>query len=186
MLPNVLTVLRLLMVPFILWLAYGPGTTAQVVALALFLAAALTDLFDGYLARTRDQITPFGTVMDPLTDKMLVLGALFVFADCGLVPMWLVLINLFREMLISGIRAVQAAGGEIVGANWMGKVKFGLQCGLVGGILLYRTVESAGVQVPGGGQMVFWATAGVTSVSVVFALNFFRWHGKWLFQGWRG
>jgi len=177
-LPNVLTMARLVLVPFILWFAYSGETATLAAALGLFLVAAFTDWLDGYLARTRNLVTPFGTLMDPVTDKILVLGALFVFADRDppVLPLWLVLINLFRELLVSGIRQLKALRGKLVGANWMGKFKFVLQSVLVGGILLYLTLESAGVRVPGGQRLVFWAALAATAIAVVLAFNFFRWH----------
>ena len=183
MLPNILTIARLILVPVILWLAYSEGTAGLAVGLGLFVLAAFTDWLDGYLARTRNQITPFGTLMDPLTDKVLVLGTLFVFVDRGLLPLWLVLINLFREMLVSGIRQLKATQGELVGANWMGKLKFNLQIALVGWILLYLLLESAGVAVAGGEGLVLWSAGVVTAISFALALNFLFWHRRGLWRG---
>jgi len=182
MLPNLLTVFRLLLVPVILWLAYGRSAPALSAGLGLLVVAGVTDWLDGYLARRRDQVTPFGTLMDPLTDKMLVLGLLFVFADRGLVPMWLVLVLLFREMLVSGVRRVKAARGEVVGANWMGKTKFVLQNVLLGGIFLYLILEARGMRVPGGQALVFWCALAVVAASAAFALVFFVRHAPGLLR----
>lgn len=183
MLPNVITVLRLILVPFILWLASEAATAPLAVGLALFLVAGLTDWLDGYLARRRRLVTAFGTFMDPITDKVLVLGAMFVFAHHhGLLPMWLVLVNLFRELLVSGVRQVKAVEGELVGANWMGRVKFWLQTALISGIFLYLILASRGVNVSGGQRLILWGATLVTAVSLGFAVVFVVWYRKEIFR----
>jgi len=181
--PNVITMLRLVLVPFILWLCYSHRPQALLVALGLFIVACVSDWLDGYLARRRNSITPFGTLMDPVTDKILILGTMFVFADRQppVLPMWLVLINLFRELLVSGIRQLKAFRGRLVGANWMGKFKFVLQSTLVGAVLFYLFLESMGVPVPGY-EPVFWSALAVTVVAIVLALRFFLWHSEGMLQ----
>jgi len=181
-LPNILTILRLLSVPVVLSLAYGQSPGVLALGLGLFMLTSFTDWLDGYLARTRKATTIFGTVMDPVADKILILGMLFVFSDIKLLPMWLVLINLFRELLISGIRAVQASKGSIIPANWMGKLKFCLQVVVVGVGFVQRLLESAGMDFDGGRHILFYCALFMTTVSVVLALNFLRWHGEGLMK----
>ncbi len=184
MLPNILTILRLISVPFILWLTASDQTGILVIALVLFLLAALTDWLDGYLARKQSAITAFGIVMDPVTDKVLILGILFVLSsgNPAMLPLWLVLINLFRELFVSGIRQLRAYDGRLVGASWMGKLKFGIQVGFIAGVYLYLILKSAGMRLPGGDRVVFYSLVLMTIISVVFALNFFRWHSKGMLQ----
>ena len=175
MLPNILTILRLLSVPVVLSLAYGNSTAMLASGFGLFLLAAFSDWLDGYLARTRRAITRFGTLMDPVADKLLILGMLFVFSDIGLLPLWLVLINLFRELLVSGIRGLQAAEGKNVTANWMGKLKFCLQVAVIALGFLHLTLKSAGMEVPGGRQIVLYCTLAMTLISLALAFNFSHW-----------
>ncbi|MFP4029298.1 MAG: CDP-diacylglycerol--glycerol-3-phosphate 3-phosphatidyltransferase [Candidatus Brocadiia bacterium] len=178
MLPNLLTMLRLLLVPVVLVLTYGPGTSLRIGALCVFLFAVFTDWLDGFLARRWDQITPFGTLMDPLTDKMLVLGLFFVFADLDIIPLWLALVLLFREMMVSGIRRLKAAQGDVIGANWMGKTKFVLQTILLAAGLFYLVLLSADKAPQWAEKAFLYAAVGVVGVALFFALNFFRWHAR--------
>ena len=126
MLPNALTIVRLLLVPGILWLTYSSEPEKLGAALALFALAVLTDWLDGHLARSRGLVTPFGTVMDPVVDKILMLGVLFVLSarPHEVLPLWVPLVILSRELLVSAVRQFGAAHGGLVGANWMGKTKF--------------------------------------------------------------
>lgn len=163
------------MVP-ILVLAGSSWQHAPEVGLALLVAAGVSDWLDGYLARSREEVSDFGTLMDPVTDKTLVLGLLFVFAGRGLVPMWAALVVLFRELLVSGVRRVMAARGEVVGANWMGKTKFVLQSLLLVGVFVYLILEREGMAGAGQRRWLAWAAGAVAVVGVVFALNFLRWH----------
>ncbi len=184
MLPNALTLLRLASVPLILWLAAGKSTGMLAAALVLFLLAGFTDWLDGYVARRCHAITPFGIVMDPVTDKILLLGVLFIFQNKGLVPLWLVLLNVFRELFVSGIRQLKAADGKLVGANWMGKLKFCLQVVMIALVMLYLVLEAEGVpQSLGirhelGRAAILYLMFAMTLVSLALALKFFRWHSE--------
>lgn len=182
MIPNLITIGRLLLIPLILWLATRTSTAALGAALGLFVAAGISDWLDGYLARRWHQISPFGKLMDPIADKMLVLGLLFVFSRLRVLPLWIPLVHLFRELLVSGVRSVFAARGRVVGANWMGKTKFWLQLGLCAGIFAWLIAGSAGRSVEGSRGIVLWSAVGVTAVSVLFAANFLRWHAEELFS----
>ncbi len=174
--PNILTVLRLAAVPPVLWLAYGEGAASAAAGLGLFLIAAFTDWLDGYIARRTDSITRLGTLLDPLADKILVLGTLFVFADRGLFPLWLVLVVLFRELLVSGVRRVHALEGKVVGANWMGKTKFVTQNLLIVACFLHLLLDALGESWPAANLSLFWGAIAVAALSVGFAGNFLRWH----------
>lgn len=141
--PNALTVLRLIMavVFFALLSLAGTDPAALVAAAVLFAAAASTDALDGYLARKWNVESAFGRVMDPLCDKVLVLGAFvylagpaFAVADpdgkatqiTGVYP-WMVVVMLLREFLVTGLRGMVEAAGVAFGANWYGKAKMILQ-----------------------------------------------------------
>ena len=122
-LANKLTLLRVIMIPAFLAVLYlgFPGSTY--VALGIFVIASLTDLADGYIARSRNLVTDFGKFMDPLADKVLVVTAMLWFVECGQMPAWAVAIVIFREFAISGRRLVAVEGGRVIAAGWSGKVK---------------------------------------------------------------
>lgn len=125
-LPNKLTFIRLaLAVPFIYFLQESPsgGTLYRGIALALFAVASLTDFFDGYIARKYNLITDLGKIMDPLADKILVISALVVFVYLDYIPPWMSIVVIAREFLISGIRILAAAKGEVIAAGNSGKYK---------------------------------------------------------------
>ena len=122
--PNMLTILRMLMVPvFVAVLLAGQSDTANIIAGVIFIAASLTDTLDGYLARKNNQITVFGKFMDPLADKLLVCSALICLVDLNRIPSWIVIIIVGRDFIISGFRLIAAEKGVVIAANIWGKLK---------------------------------------------------------------
>lgn len=121
--PNKLTIIRILLVPFFMAFALAGGTVWNIAALVIFAAASLTDYYDGKIARASGQITTFGKFMDPLADKMLTTAAFLVFMDIDLISPWVVIIILLREFAVSGIRLAAAGTGEIIAASMWGKAK---------------------------------------------------------------
>ena len=124
-LPNKLTVLRVIMVPFFVFfmLTDVGGAANKWIALALFVIASLTDTLDGYIARHYNQTTDFGKFMDPLADKCLVTAAMLWFVEIGQMPAWALLVVIIREFGVSGLRMVAADKGRVIAAGWSGKVK---------------------------------------------------------------
>ncbi len=122
-LPNKLTLLRIVLIlPFLLVLYLDiPG--ASYIALVIFIAASLTDLLDGKIARSRNLVTDFGKFADPLADKMLVVAAMVWFVENGQMPGWALLIVIVREFAVSGLRMVASDKGRVIAAGWSGKVK---------------------------------------------------------------
>lgn len=120
---NKLTMLRVILIPAFLLILYLRLPGANYWALAVFIAASLTDLLDGYIARSRNQITDFGKFMDPLADKCLVIAALLWFVERGRMPAWTLLIVIVREFAVSGLRMLAADAGRVIAAGWSGKVK---------------------------------------------------------------
>ena len=119
-LPNKLTMLRILLIPvFMLFLLLGHSYIAAVV----FIVASVTDTLDGQIARRYNLVTNFGKIMDPLADKLLVFSAFLCMIQLGIVPAWMVVIILARELLIVSLRAVAAAQGTVIAASWWGKTK---------------------------------------------------------------
>ena len=122
--PNTLTVLRVIMIPFFVLFMIGDITNADnYIALAIFIAASLTDTLDGYLARKNNQVTNFGKFMDPLAGKLLVCAALICLMDLEKLPSWIVIIIISREFIISGFRLIAADNGIVIAASWWGKAK---------------------------------------------------------------
>ena len=124
-LPNKLTVLRVIMVPFFVAFLLYPlaGDASKYVALALFCIASFTDFLDGYLARRDNLVTNFGKFMDPLADKLLVCSALICLSSMGKLATWITLIIIAREFIISGFRLVASDNGIVIAASYWGKFK---------------------------------------------------------------
>ena len=124
-LPNKLTILRVIMIPFfVFFLLSGVGGSASKwIALVIFAAASITDTLDGYIARRDNLITDFGKFMDPLADKLLVCSALICFVELDKLPAWMVIIIIAREFIISGFRLIAAENGVVIAANYWGKFK---------------------------------------------------------------
>ena len=125
-LPNKLTVMRVILIPFfVAALLYDNGSsqTMRSVANVIFIVASLTDLFDGKIARKYNLVTNFGKFMDPLADKLLVCSALICLIQLGQLPAWVVIIIISREFIISGFRLVAADNGIVIAASYWGKFK---------------------------------------------------------------
>ena len=120
---NKLTLLRVVMIPAFLLVLYLDVPGASYWALAIFVAASLTDTLDGYIARHYNQVTDFGKFMDPLADKCLVVAAMLWFVEIGQMPAWALLIVLVREFAVSGLRMIASDKGRVIAAGWSGKVK---------------------------------------------------------------
>ncbi|MDX1410615.1 MAG: CDP-diacylglycerol--glycerol-3-phosphate 3-phosphatidyltransferase [Nitrospirales bacterium] len=131
-LPNTLTVSRILVIPVFVFLFSSPTPERAVAAALVFLVAALTDLLDGYLARRRGQITNLGKLLDPVADKLLVASALILLVQFQRVEVWLAIVMIARELIVTGARAVAAKEGFVVPADSMGKLKV---VGQISGIL---------------------------------------------------
>jgi len=140
-LPNKLSLLRIILIPFTLlfmlpisiygWEPAGwnnfINNYGMIVAAVIFIVASLTDFFDGQIARKQNLVTNLGKFLDPLADKVLVIGVLLGFLALGRVNAWCVLLIVFRDFMISGIRLVAASKGEVMAAKMIGKVKTAVQ-----------------------------------------------------------
>jgi CDP-diacylglycerol--glycerol-3-phosphate 3-phosphatidyltransferase len=104
------------------------GISGYALAIVLFVAAALTDILDGQLARRRDQVSTLGKFLDPIADKLLIASALIVLVERHLAPSWAVVVILGREFIITGLRSVAASEGIVIQAQGMGKIKMWAQC----------------------------------------------------------
>ena len=163
-LPNKLTMARILAVPVFI-VVYMLGY--NVLATILFLAASLTDLFDGKIARARGLVTNFGKIMDPLADKILVYSAFLCMVEIGIVPAWMVIVILFREFIVAGLRTVAAADNIVIAAGMTGKIKTVLQMIAVPLLLLRNWPFSLLPFACPMDQIMLWASLVMTVVSGV-------------------
>ncbi len=124
-LPNKLTVLRMIMVPFFVgFILLSPKVLwFKWIALGLFIIASLTDMLDGKIARKYNLVTNFGKFMDPLADKLLVCSALICLTDLNVIPSWITIVIIAREFIISGFRLIAAEKGVVIAAGKSGKWK---------------------------------------------------------------
>lgn len=124
-LPNKLTVLRVIMVPFfvLFMLTDLGGEAGKWIALVIFCLASFTDMLDGKIARARNLVTNFGKFMDPLADKLLVCSAMICLIPTGQLPAWVVIVIIAREFIISGFRLVASDSGIVIAASYWGKFK---------------------------------------------------------------
>ncbi len=131
-LPNSITVLRILLIPVFVWLYLAHTPEGALWAGLVFATAAFTDFLDGYLARRSGQITNLGKLLDPVADKLLVAAGLILLVHAQQVAVWLAIVMIARELIVTGARAVAANEGFIVPADSLGKCKV---VGQIGGIL---------------------------------------------------
>ena len=124
-LPNKLTILRVLMIPFfVVFMLWDiTGAADKWIAALIFIVASLTDMLDGKIARKYNLVTNFGKFMDPLADKLLVGAAMICLVEMGKLPAWIVIIIISREFIITGFRLIAAEGGLVIAASWWGKIK---------------------------------------------------------------
>ena len=133
-LPNKLTVIRIILTPFYLAAMLIEFPFHYLVAALIFIIASLTDMLDGKIARKRNLITTFGKLCDPLADKMLTTAALLAFMELGLCNVWIIMVILTREFLVTSFRLVSSAQGVVIPAGILGKIK--TVCQMVFSILI--------------------------------------------------
>lgn len=122
--PNMLTILRVIMIPFfVIFMLFDITSYDKYIALIIFIVASFTDLLDGYLARKNNLVTNFGKFMDPLADKLLVCSAMICLINTGKLASWVVIVIISREFIISGFRLVASDNGIVIAASWWGKIK---------------------------------------------------------------
>ena len=124
-LPNKLTILRVILIPFFVFFLLAPYFEGygNYIALVIFIVASLTDFLDGKIARKYNLVTNFGKFMDPLADKLLVCSALICLIALDRIPAWIVIVIISREFIISGFRLVASDNGGVIAASYWGKFK---------------------------------------------------------------
>lgn len=136
-LPNILTLLRIALIPVMAVLLLSPSKDAGFWAAAVFAVASVTDWLDGYLARRMEIVTIFGKFLDPIADKLMVMAALIMILPFGHVPAWMVLVILGREIIITGLRGIASSEGIVISASDLGKFKTIFQIVAILGLLLH-------------------------------------------------
>ena len=174
--PNSLTILRIFFVPVLVAVLVqerdgfhvgGWQVTNEWLALAIFLAAAWTDLLDGYLARRWRQVTTIGTLLDPIADKLLVSAALISLVQVRVLPGWMAVLIIGREFAVSGLRSIAAAEGYTIKASDLGKTKMLSQVVAISCMLL--AVRHPALLLPG--KLLMW---GVIFFALLSAVSYFR------------
>ena len=166
-LPNKLTVVRVLMIPFFVWFMLpslgGEMAASKWIELAIFCIASLTDLLDGKIARKYNLVTNFGKFMDPLADKLLVGAAMICLVEMGRLPAWIVIVIISREFIISGFRLIASDNGIVIAASYWGKFKTVFQMAMI--IVLIAAFEGSVFAVVE--QILIWVSLILTIVSLV-------------------
>ena len=157
-LPNKLTIARVICVPIFVVLYY---LDLNLWACIVFVVASITDMLDGRIVRSRNLVTNFGKIMDPLADKVLVYAAFCLFIEKGVMPGWMLIIILAREFAVSGMRTVAASQGTVVAAGMTGKIKTVLQMFAVIFLLLAPYAKALDII----GKVLLWASLVMTIVS---------------------
>ncbi len=171
--PNTLTLFRIVAVPVIIALMSVPNRLTCFLAALVFSAAAITDYFDGHLARQKGMVSNFGKVMDPLADKLLVSSALIMLCAENWVPAWAVCVIIGRELAVTGLRNIIAQHELDVSSSWLGQYKTGFQIAAIIPLLLHYA----------------WLTIDMNAIGIFFfwgAVIFTIWSGVDYFVRFRG
>jgi CDP-diacylglycerol---glycerol-3-phosphate 3-phosphatidyltransferase len=166
-LPNALTVLRIFLVPLLVVVLLTRFEGHVYFGAAIFALAVLTDYLDGYFARRRNEVTRLGILLDPLADKLLTAAAFLSLVEMGLVPAWVVMIILARELAVTGLRNLAAGRGILIRASGLGKGKMVAQVTAILLLLLSRPMPA--LRIPG-----LVALGVVVAVTLVSGADYFR------------
>jgi CDP-diacylglycerol--glycerol-3-phosphate 3-phosphatidyltransferase len=136
-LPNTISMLRIGVIPILFLLPFSPGPFMSLVIAILFIAAALTDLMDGYIARKYQIVTTMGKFLDPIADKLIVNTAMILLIPIGRIPAWIVAIIVIRDFAVDGIRSIASSEGIVIQASLLGKRKTLCQIFAVSALMIH-------------------------------------------------
>ncbi len=164
-LPNKLTVMRVVLIPFFVFFLLAPYFEGygNYIAVAIFIVASLTDLLDGKIARKYNLVTNFGKFMDPLADKLLVCAAMICLIETGQLPAWIVVVIISREFIISGFRLIASDNGVVIAASYWGKFKTTFQMLMVIVLILDLPMTFFDWL----GQILIWVSLALTVISLI-------------------
>jgi CDP-diacylglycerol---glycerol-3-phosphate 3-phosphatidyltransferase len=180
--PNLLGIGRIVATPVVMVLLLADGAGTDLAAGLLFVAAAVSDILDGWIARSRDEVTPLGVFMDLAADKVLVAGVLVAMVAVGLVPVWIAATILIREFVVQAVRQLAAVEDIVISARSLGKAKtLATNAGLAILFLAADAVTGGPMAATGAGPFLealgFWTLVVATVLSVVSGLDYIR--GAW-------
>ena len=181
-LPNLLGIGRIVATPIVMALLLADGEGTDLAAGILFVAAALSDILDGWIARSRDEVTPLGVFMDLAADKVLVAGVLIAMVAVDLVPVWIAATILIREFVVQAVRQLAAADDVVISARSLGKAKtLATNAGLAILFLAADAATGGPLAATGAGPFLealgFWTLVVATVLTVVSGLDYVR--GAW-------
>ena len=145
--PNILSLIRIILTPLFIILLFADFKMAKVLALLVFAIAAITDAYDGYLARKYNQITPEGKFLDPLADKILVLSAFISFAFINIIDFWMVGIIIFRDLFVTGLRFIISGRGFEFVTSKLSKYKTAFQLTIIILTLIFISIEGLDINI---------------------------------------
>ena len=175
--PNIITYVRILAIPVVMAVMQADSPTNAFIASLIFAAAALTDALDGYLARRLNQVSIIGKFLDPLADKLIVLGALVMLIQLDRVSPWVAFIIVSREIVVSTLRTIAMGEGIVIAARPLGKWKTGFQMAGLWALLVHYDVSLTPLGVPtaapmhGLGTALLWMSV---ALSLLSAADYFR------------
>ena len=169
-LPNKLSLTRIALIPVMVALMYPDTTACNILAIIVFALAAFTDFLDGSIARKRDIITDFGKFVDPVADKLLVLSAMLMLIHQDIMPAWVVVIILARELCVDGLRMVAVGRGQVIAAGKLGKIKTVSQIALVLYLMAVHALNWFGI------LLLIW----VVAITLWSGIDYFRKNGSCL------
>jgi CDP-diacylglycerol--glycerol-3-phosphate 3-phosphatidyltransferase len=177
--PNVLTVGRILLVPILVTVLFTKVPGKEWLGLGLFLAAALTDFLDGFIARRTGHVTRLGKLLDPAADKILMASAFISLVELNptVTPAWMVSLILARDFAVGALRNVAASEGEVIAAGWSGKLKTGVQIVAVSLLIIHNQLGDFRHLAP----LSLWVAVAITVFSGVE--YFVRYRGRLVENG---
>ena len=174
-LPNLVTMSRVVLIPFVLSFIDNFSPLRTFIASLLYLAAAAGDALDGYLARSRGEVSTLGKFLDPLADKLLVTAVLVFMVGLSRVPAWVVVVTIGRDLAVSGLRSIAAAQGMVIAASDSGKIKTALQLVSIMMLLIHFRYPALGVGIEVDYQIAgLWLLYFSTVVSLYSGAQYMR------------
>jgi CDP-diacylglycerol---glycerol-3-phosphate 3-phosphatidyltransferase len=176
-LPNTITLIRIGVVPFLFILLSSPGEFWSLILAILFVAASVTDIVDGYIARKYQLITTMGKFLDPIADKLIVNTAMILMIPIGRIPAWIVAITIMRDLIVDGIRSIASSEGLFIQASRLGKQKTLAQIFAVTALMIHYPILGADAHLVG---MVILYIAFVLTIysGTDYFIKFYRRVGK--------
>lgn len=161
-LPNVISLLRIAIIPVLFFLLLDPGPAWSLVITALFVLAALTDLLDGYIARRYQIVTSMGKLLDPIADKIVVNAAMIIMIPVSRMPAWVVALMVIRDFAVDGLRSIASTDGLIIQASKLGKQKTLCQIFAISALMIHYPLFGANAH-----------TVGIVILYVALILSFY-------------